>query len=224
MQLKKKRLGNKGLGMWVMSKTVLFIFLLLLVAVLSGFLNIYQKKVIEDSARSVIMLWAESANSVAQFPSGSAIWPLQQQVIIKSAGRKVSVAKDYTTGIVALDSPDGKRLVFMLAWGDHNETKIEDIPEYATAVSTGLPLDITNVYFFNGSTTPGDPPTYLQYAGNPKEEIIVRPSIGGTRDAYIVFYRNQTTFCIGTIKQTETDLKTAVGNIATCCNAPSSCP
>lgn len=210
--------------MWVMSKTVLMVLLLGLLVVLTSILHVYQEDIIERSARGVIMLWSESANSVVMFRSGSAIWPLDQRVVIQGGGRRNSVVRDYT-GVVTnvTDVGGGQRLIFMLAWGDHVVVRADDIDEYATAVSLTLPNnppdDITDVYFFKGRLDSSNNQIHPEYINPISGDLILNPSVGELHShTALLFYRDGPLLCVASKKLGETNSSKSMHWLSECCN------
>lgn len=214
--MKSLRLDEKGLGMWIMSKMVIAIFLFSLILVLSNFLLIYQQKAISDTARGRTKLWAEIANSVASYPSAS------DSIYLSSAISIRKTSKHYTVGIgkVVPEGPQTegrKRLVFFLVFRDvGNTTEIEEEGGFAAASSLTLPNSIETLKIFNwkGGTGAG----YEEVLSG--DILLVRPSRTGeeVRDDSILFYRNKTAFCVGQKPAGEgISIKDAMGELGRVC-------
>lgn len=221
--------AKRGLGMWVMSKTVLMVFLLGLVVVLTGVLSIYQERVIEDNARAVIMLWAESANSVVMFPSGSIILPIENKIMISGGTGKSTQIRSYTAGITHQGSPSSERIVFLLTWETgqpaedaYANDEINDIEQFVAAVALELPSqppdDIRKVHMFKGRLTSTNIPTYPLFLDTVDKDLVLRPSIDGSkRDDGLLFYRDGPVLCIASKKKLDTNAKESMDRLIECC-------
>jgi len=202
-----KKINQKGLGMWVMSKLVLMIFVLSLVSVLSMFVSIYSEKVISDTARSQTILISEIASGSALYASSLDSVFLESEVRVQEANR------DYTLLIDKVEEDDNWRTVFLLAWND--QETLEDITErlgFASASATNLSPDINEVLLFEGNA---------EDAGfEQKDKILVHPSRLVDRDSNLIFFRNITVFCVASVKAQGSEaikLKEAIERLGACC-------
>lgn len=214
-------LDESGLGMWIMSKTVMMILLLGLVVALTGIMNIYQQSIIEDSARGTVLLWSEAANSVAAFTSGTAVWHVAPSLLIQGDSPESSTARDYTIAVTNRTGPSGQRLIFLLAWGSNpaRET-IDDFPGFATAVSVDLPPDVKQVYLFKGTLDSIKPPVPKRpELTSGTDGLVMHPSIGGeASDVAFLFMRDKEIFCVASKTRGEFNSTEAMNRLQECCN------
>ena len=194
---------KRGIGMWIMSKMVLLIFILGLVFVMSLFLNIYQDKVIADTAKSYTVLWSEIASGALLYESSLDSSYLDDDVRVQDANR------DYTVVVEKVYEDRRYRVVFLIAWQTY-ETIQEIIAEggFAAASVLNMPAEVKEVKLFKGSMrSPGF---------REAKELVLNPSMRVDRHTNLIFFRNHTIFCIGSVAG-EGKLKEAIAIIGICC-------
>jgi hypothetical protein len=186
-----------------MSKMVLMIFLFSLVLIMTMFLRIYGEKVISDTARSRVAYMSEIATGAASFSSAVDSAYLERNIQIEQASR------DYTIVVQSTEEGAGTRktfkTVFMFAWKDlETIDAINDAGGFAAAAATTLPSGIKMIKFFKGKQRIVDDPTsamgFEEMKGKDADTLVIRPSARASYwDEYVLFYRNGTKFCIGTV-------------------------
>ncbi len=200
-------MNRKGLGMWLLSKVVILIFLTSLILVLSNFLVIYQQKVISDTAQGRTRLLAEVADSAASYPSSSDSIALNPSIKIKDTER------DYTIGVKEVEND---RLVFSLVFKNFkNITKIKQRGGFSAASAIILPKEVENIKVFNW--------TWQEYSQVPEDQtgsqtLLVNPAVpvGEEKENAILFIRNKTVFCVGA-KPAESETKTMMNELGGAC-------
>ena len=194
---------RKGLGMWVMSKLVMVIFLFSLVLVLSMFMRVYSDKIISDTAESYTLLWSEVASgSLLYRASGDSVY-LPDIIRVREANR------EYTA--VVKKSGD-ERVVFFLSWQKHDTLDAIQKEGFAAASGINMPEEVSEngkILLFEGSP---DEPTFSHV----DNALIVKPSLRSYRDSTLAFYRNNSYFCVGTIKD-GVPVEQAMNQLGACC-------
>ncbi|MFC2174410.1 hypothetical protein ACFLQ2_00885 [archaeon] len=198
---------KRGLGMWIMSKMVMLIFLFSLVLVLTLFMRVYSEKIISDTARSHTLLWGEVANGALLYRASTDSVYLSRLMEVREASRP------YT---VMVKRVSNERVAIFLAWGLHEteDEMTEDGIVAATAVS--MPFDISDdpngeILLFEGR----DGEVGFREAF-PSDTLIVSPSVNSGRDDTIIFSRNNTVFCVGTVKE-GVPVEASVERLGECC-------
>lgn len=210
---------RKGLGMWIMSKLVIVIFLFALLFVLTGFLRVYEEKVIADTARDNTALLAEVGNTALSFQAAGGMFYLEPLVVVENQYQQ------YTVFVETVGSGDNDRVVFLLAW------KLQDSLEsvrasggFASSSALDMPPEVRidsgagagRIWFFKGQAKGG---FELVRRGDP---LLVQPSLtAGENDEYLLFYRNKNVFCVGTMVK-GLDVKEQMGYLSKCCVKDSS--
>lgn len=188
-------LDDKGLGMWIMSKVVIAVFLFSLILVLSNFLLIYQQKAIADTAKGRTKLWAEVANSVASYQSAADSVYLPKSIRIRDTSRKYTIGiRRVTSGTIGNEE---KRIVFLMVFRDSgNLSEINRKGGFSAASTLVLPSEIEHSKVFNWTGGPGA--GYQEVLGESRA-LLIRPSkpTSEVRDQSLLFYRNKTAFCVG---------------------------
>ncbi|MCK4327709.1 MAG: hypothetical protein KAW41_04500 [Candidatus Diapherotrites archaeon] len=181
---------KKGLGMWIMSKLVLMIFLFALVLVLTLFMRVYSDKIISDTAQSYTLLWSEVANGALLYRSSS------DSVFLPDIMRVREANREYTVMVQKVGS---ERAVFFLAWYKHETAEDMRGEGFAAATAINMPSAVAGdgkILLFEGLEgevgfeEPLDPSV-----------LMVRPSERVGRDTTLLFTRKDEYFCVGTIKE-----------------------
>ncbi len=201
---------RKGLGMWVMSKLVMFIFLFSLVAALGAYYMIYQDKVIDDTAKKVTQSIAETITDALSYRKTTrTIW-LDSNIWIRDTSRT------YTIFLQHVVDADYHRVAVFLAWNDHEEK-----PESFAAASAvnmiqkGFGEDsvyaIGTVCFYEIDSE-GD----INEIG---DELLIRPSSPDqdSRSDYLLVYKSGDKLCLAS-KNVRADLKEALDALKTECD------
>lgn len=193
---------RRGLGMWVMSKLVLVIFLFSLVLVLTLFMRVYSDKIISDTAQSYTLLWSEVANGALLYRSSSDSVYLEDIIRVREANR------DYT---VMVSKVDKERVVLFLSWYKHDT--IPDMQErgFAAAAALNMPeiIDDGGILLFEGASGEIE----FKEVGT---TLLVKPSETIDRDSTLMFYRNDTYFCVGSVKE-GIPIEEAINKLGNCC-------
>lgn len=174
--------------MWIMSKLVLVIFLFSLVLVLTLFMRVYSEKIISDTAKSYTLLWSEVANGALLYRSSSDSVFLGDVIRVRDANRQ------YT---VLVQKVGNERIVFFLSWYDHDSVESMQKEGYAAATAINMPVEIEEdgkILLFEG--TKGE--VSFDESSN---SLLIRPSKKFERDTTLVFTRNESFFCVGSIKE-----------------------
>ncbi|MBN3037611.1 MAG: hypothetical protein JW834_04140 [Candidatus Diapherotrites archaeon] len=198
---------KRGLGMWIMSKLVILIFLFALVFVMSLFLRIYEDKVIADTARGYTTLWSEIAAGAGTYESSLETLYLEDKIQIQE------VDAAYTLVLKPSEAVRQWRVAFLIAWKDHDSPEqIAQTDGFAAASVVSLPRQVERIIMFQGN--------YDDVGYETVEELLVRPSapIGVGRDTNLIFYRNETVFCVGSTKARNPEtVKDAIATLGACC-------
>jgi hypothetical protein len=200
------RIGKRGLGMWIMSKMVLLIFLFALVFVMGSFLRIYQEKVVSDTAKSFTVLWSETANGALLYSSSSETVYLQPLIEVQGASR------DYTVVLEKVEE-EPMRLVFFLAWGDYKDAKeiVAQGGGFAAASVLNMPVNVEEIILFRGEL---DRPAFDE--PRPSNQLLLTPSAAFDRRDTMLFVRNDKLFCAGSVAQA-VDKPAALAALNRCC-------
>jgi len=195
---------KRGIGMWIMSKMVLLIFILSLVFVMTLFLTVYEEKIIADTAKSYTVLWSEIASGALLYESSLDSAYLENAVRVQDAN------KDYTLVVEKVREGSSNRVVFLLAWYTY-KTVDEIIEEvgFASASVLNIQSEIEDIKLFSGSDrTAGYRET---------NDLVLNPSARVDRHTNLVFFRNQTIFCVGSVIG-EGKLAEAIDIMRMCCS------
>ena len=216
---------KKGLGMWILSKTVILIFLFSLVMIMTIFLKIYSDKVVSDTARSYTTYWSEVASSALSFESSS------DSVYLEPVIRVRESQKQYTAFVVKSKGREN-RITFLLSWARFDQDKdykdykteysmkylesFEQKHGYAAASALNMPEAIEDIYFFN--VVPGSDPQDPEYdvIRNDEQPLIAQPSNNLERETDFIFYRNETVFCVATLAAGQ-NITAAIRKVGRCC-------
>ncbi len=191
---------RKGLGMWIMSKLVLVIFLFALVLVLTLFMRVYSDKIISDTAQSYTLLWSEIASGSLLYRASSDSIYLPNIIRVREANR------EYT---VMVKKVGDERAVFFLSWQKHNSSESMHKAGFAAASGINMPPKVDKILLFEGSP---DEPTFTHV----DQSLVVKPSLRTYRDSTLAFSRNGSYFCIGTIKE-GVPVEQAINQLGNCC-------
>lgn len=194
---------RKGLGMWVMSKLVMVIFLFSLVLVLTMFMKVYSDKIISDTAESYTLLWSEVAGGSLLYRSSSDSVYLPDIIRVREANR------EYTAMVKQVGNG---RAVFFLSWRKHDTPKELEKEGFAAASGINMPTAISEdgeILLFEGSD---DEPTFSHV----DDTLVVKPSLRSYRDSTLAFYRNGSYFCVGSIKE-GVPVEQAIDQLGACC-------
>ncbi len=205
---------RKGLGMWVMSKLVMFIFLFSLVAMLSAYYMIYQDKVIDDTAKKVTQSIAETiTDALAYKETTRTIW-LDSNIWIRDVSRPYSLVLEWV--------PDSNRLVVFMTWNDQKD--IGSIKSYSSAsavfitgsedTESNFAVDHVCLYEINEDNCE-------EGSCNPDQiydQMLIRPSAGDAYDRvdYLIIYKKDNKLCLAE-KTVNVDLQTAIQGLKTVC-------
>lgn len=205
--------------MWMMSKLVLLIFLFGLLTVLTGFLGVYQEKVISDTARDNTALLSEVANTALSFQAAGGTYLLDPLIIVSDQNQQYTIV----VRAIAEDSLTNDRVVFLFAWLDHEDmASIDSEGGFASASALEMPPAVSDddypgagrIWFFDGQVD-GE----FELLDPAHGDLFVRPSLSAAeRDQYMLFYRNRNVFCVATMVQ-GIDLGDTLDRLAHCCVA-----
>ncbi|GEM_PF-5480550 len=209
---------RKGLGMWVMSKMVMFIFLFLLVSILTGYYMIYKDKVIDDTGKKVTQSIAETITDALSYETTvRTIW-LDSHIWIRDE------AKPYTLALQVVSDNKNRilRLVIFLAWEDQENPETFASASFVAAPMKGLGISATSTYslssisLYNISFSGGEA-SVEEIKGEPPR-IVIRPSSPkGTRNDFIIVYKNRDKMCVG-VKSNDVGLEEAKRALEEACN------
>ena len=203
---------KKGMGMWIMSKMVMFIFLFSLVAILGGYYMIYKDKVIDDTGKKITQSISETITDALSYQSTfKTIW-LNSNIWIRDEAKPYTLAlqtvKDGRAGIV--------RLVIFLAWRDQESPESFASASFVAAPlkrwRTDSPYAIKGVEIFDIKSRPG------QVTAQPgRGLLVIRPSIqSGARYDFIIVYKTRDYLCVGA-KMENVDLESAKQALVEAC-------
>ena len=197
---------RKGLGMWIMSKLVLMIFLFALVLVLTLFMQVYSEKIISDTAQSYTLLWSEVANGALLYKSSTDSAFLPNIIRVREANR------EYT---VMVERVGSERIVFFLSWLRHDTADAMREQGFAAATAINMPSAVSDdgkILLFEGL----DGEIGFQEPLEPTE-LLVRPSENVGRDTTIIFTRNNEYFCVATVKE-GVSIEASISLLGDCCD------
>ena len=192
---------NKGFGMWIMSKLVMFIFLFSLVAMLSSYYLIYQDKVIDDTAKEVAQSVAESITDALSYREAvRTIW-LSSNVWVRDTSRPYTLYIYYAENV----GENLDRLVIFLAWNDHDSRP----STFASAAAVNLVSDGEDTSYTINHVCLYDIDSDGGIAQD--DSLLIRPSAANFDDRanYIIVYKFGDKLCIAS-KNANAGLSSAI--------------
>ncbi len=109
------------------------------------------------------------------------------------------------------------RAIFFLVWQDHETPDEMQEHGFAAASSLNMPVGVggtdADILLFEGIE---GSPTFMESRYANDNVLLVRPSLRTGRDSTLAFYRNNSYFCIGTIKE-GVDVNKAINQLGNCC-------
>ena len=201
---------DKGFGMWIMSKLVMFIFLFSLVAALGAYYMIYQNKVVDDTAKKFTQSIAEDITNVLSYKSDfKSIW-LDSGIWVRDTSRSYTLYLEYVPG------KDLKRIVIFMTWNDH--PSIENVSfSAASAVSLVSGTKYKKNYLVSTVCLYNITSNGVSEIPMGSNGLVIRPSnVKGYRNDYILIYKFNNKLCIGT-KTNDVDLQDAMDKLKIKC-------
>jgi len=114
----------RGISVWMFSKIVMLVFLLVTFSTVIGFMRLTSDKVATDSAQALAMQIKDAIETTlyTNTISSQTVVPIPKTLPETGGSSDVTKLKSFTVNVDSTLSPDGKIVYVAIGWGDNPPT------------------------------------------------------------------------------------------------------